>query len=78
MSARKRPAAAGGTAPPMKAGKTSQPHSGTSPLARAIRDMLEKMGPSKTQGIEAMLKSYGDEVCVYSLCSGSEIQGFCV
>ena len=46
------------------------------PLKAIIAKMLELVGEKKVEEIKGMLTSYGNSIKVYSLCSGSEIQGF--
>ena len=46
------------------------------PLKAIIAKMLDLVGEKKVEEIKDMLTSYGNSIKVYSLCSGSEIQGF--
>ena len=65
----KRPSAAASVA-------KSSSDSGGSPLWTITAEMLKTLGPSKQAWMKKVIQSFDNEICIHSLCSGSEVQGF--
>jgi hypothetical protein len=61
---------------PDEAKKTREAAAPTSSLAVVVDRMLTQLGPDKVEKLRRSIGSFGDQITVCSLCSGSEIQGF--